>query len=318
MKNNGFYYSVGALLYCPANKKDLADAIIHEKFDQPFSLALCLEDTIGDAHVAEAEQILLASVQKIYEQSQEQEFYLPKLFIRVRNVAQILRLSNAFGASGKIITGFIVPKFSTANAADYIQAITEVNNKYRIYMMPIYESADIIDPRSRIDLLYTLKDMLSRVEELVLNIRVGGNDLCHIFGFRRHADESIHKIRPIADIFSDIVTVYGMDYVISGPVWEYYSGEGWESGLRQELADDRLCGFTGKTVIHPNQISVVNDGYRVSASDLADAKSILNWDTDAHSLVSGSAEKERMNEFKTHSNWAQKVLFLAETFGVRN
>lgn len=317
MKNNSFYYSVGALLYCPANKKDLADAIIHEKFDQPFSLALCLEDTIGDAHVAEAEQILLASIHKIYEQSQEQEFYLPKIFIRVRNAAQILRLSNAFAASGKIITGFIVPKFSPANAASYIQTIAEVNHSHRFYMMPIYESADIIDPRSRIDLLYTLKDMLSGIEELVLNIRVGGNDLCHMFGFRRHADESIHRIRPIADIFSDIVTVYGMDYVISGPVWEYYSGEGWESGLRQELSDDRLCGFTGKTVIHPNQISIINDCYKVSASDLADARAILSWDTDAHSLVSGSATKERMNEFKTHSNWAQRILFLSEYFGIR-
>ncbi len=42
----------------------------------------------------------------------------------------------------------------------------------------------------------------------------------HMFGFRRHANESIHSIRPVSDIFSDIITVYGMDYVISGPVWD--------------------------------------------------------------------------------------------------
>lgn len=51
--------------------------------------------------------------------------------------------------------------------------------------------------------------------------------MSHVW-IRRHCDESIHLIRPVADIFSDIITVYGMDYVVSGPVWEYYSGYNWE------------------------------------------------------------------------------------------
>lgn len=53
-------------------------------------------------------------------------------------------------------------------------------------MMPIYESPSIIDLRNRIDILYLLRDSLARIEDLILNIRVGGNDLCHMFGFRRH------------------------------------------------------------------------------------------------------------------------------------
>lgn len=55
-----------------------------------------------------------------------------------------------------------------------------------------------------------------------------------MFGFRRHANESIHSIRPVSDIFSDIITVYGMDYVISGPVWEYYAGDSWKEGMIQK------------------------------------------------------------------------------------
>ena len=54
MKNDILYYSVGALLYCPANKTDIADSIINEKFGQKFSLALCLEDTISDSFVTQA------------------------------------------------------------------------------------------------------------------------------------------------------------------------------------------------------------------------------------------------------------------------
>lgn len=319
MKDNALYYSVGALLYCPANRKNIADSIINEKFGSPFSLALCLEDTINDAFVAEAEQALICSIRKIHACSLQQAFYLPKIFIRVRNAAQIGRLAKAFGSAIDIITGFIIPKFSPDNAAGYIQELIKVNERVTrtLYMMPIYENSSIIDLRRRTDILYSLKDSLSQIEDLVLNIRVGGNDLCHIFGFRRHADESIHRIKPVANIFSDIITVYGMDYVISGPVWEYYSGDGWEEGLLQEIQDDRLCGFTGKTVIHPKQIPVVNRAYQVSGNDFHDAQSILNWSRDSDSFVSGSLTGERMNEYKTHSNWAGQTLYLADVFGVR-
>ncbi len=320
MKNNIIYYSVGSLLYCPANKPTLADSIIHEKFGTKFSLALCLEDTINDNFVKEAEQDLIHSIRQIFISYQKQPFYLPKIFVRVRNPKQIVRLTKALKAGLEVITGFIIPKFTSSNADAYIQSIIKANEiaGRKIYMMPIYENSSMIDLRNRTDILYGLKDTLSKIEELVLNIRVGGNDLCHMFGFRRHSNESIHRIRPIASIFSDIITVYGMDYVVSGPVWEYYAGDNWETGLIQEIADDKLCGFTGKTVIHPNQISVVNQCYQVSRSDFNDAQSILNWNQNSNEYVSGNLAKERMNEYKTHNNWAQQTLFLAEAFGIKD
>lgn len=106
-----------------------------------------------------------------------------------------------------------------------------------------------------------------------------------------------------------------MDYIVSGPVWEYYNGENWDTGLCREIKDDQLCGFIGKTVIHPKQIELVYSAYKVPKKDLDDAKAILNWNEDSHSLVSGSTAKERMNEYKTHSRWALKTILLAEAYG---
>lgn len=319
MKDSILYYSVGALLYCPANREGAAESIIEQKFGEKFSLAFCLEDTIGDGCVAEAEEKPQETLEKIYYERKKFAFYLPKIFVRVRNSGQIGRLMERFGDAAEIITGFILPKFSLENADAYIQAMREINEKAgrTIYMMPIYESQTIIDLRNRYEILYALKEKLDRVKDLVLNIRVGGNDLCHRFGFRRHSDESIHQITPIASIFSDIVAVYGMDYVVSGPVWEYYDGPGWDSGLMRELAEDRLCGFIGKTVIHPKQIALVNAAYQVSQKDADDARAILNWEESSYSLVSGSFAGERMNEYKTHSNWAMRTLMLAEVFGIK-
>lgn len=317
MKDSLLPYTVGALLYCPSTSTSIAKAVVEEQFDSPYSLALCLEDTIRDEHVSEAEATLINSLKTIYREKSVRSFYLPKIFIRIRSSCQIPSLFTHLGSAAKLITGFILPKFSLKNADSYIEEIAKLNQALTrtVYMMPILECPSIIHLKSRHDILYALKEKLDSAASCVLNVRVGGNDLCHTFGFRRHSTESIHSIKPVADIFSDIITVFGLDYVVSGPVWEYYNGKNWESGLRNELIQDRLCGFIGKTVIHPKQIAPVNEAYRVLSDDLADAKAILNWNANTPDLVSGSCQSERMNEYKTHYNWAMKILFLAQYYG---
>lgn len=312
-------YSVGPLLYCPANNKGIVNSLIQEKFGRQFSLALCLEDTIQDSCVADAENILISSLQALYAQQAQTPFFLPKIFIRVRTWEQIKSLLDRLGNSRALVTGFNIPKFSLENADAYISAFKDINRQSSepFYMMPIFESPSMIHLKNRASILYELKGKLDDIAQFVLNIRVGGNDLCHMFGFRRHSNESIYKIRPVANIFSDIITVFGMDYVVSGPVYEYYNGKNWNAGLRKELDDDRLCGFIGKTVIHPNQIPLVNEAYKTPLKDYNDAKAILDWDSSSPSLVAGSIVKERMNEYKTHYNWALRTLLLAEAYGLK-
>lgn len=319
MKDNTLCYSVGALLYTPANRTTIANSVIMEKFDLPYSLALCLEDTINDDFVEEAENRMIQSLHTIYQEKEKASFFIPHIFIRVRNPEQINRLYGTLGSANELLTGFIIPKFSLENADAYIQEIININagSDKPVYMMPIFESASFIDLRTRYDILYRLKDKLDAIENYVLNIRVGGSDLCHIFGSRRRTDETIYDIRPVSDLLCDIVTVFGIDYIVSGPVWEYYDGENWESGLREELKKDRLCGFTGKTAIHPKQIAVINEAHKVSQEEYEDAKQLLAWDKTNPSFVSGSSSHSRMNEFKTHTNWARQILMKAEVYGIR-
>ena len=78
MIDSKLYYSVGALLYCPANNKTIADSIICEHFGKQFSLALCLEDTINDQFLLEAETILIQTLQKFIRQVSQIHFLYPK------------------------------------------------------------------------------------------------------------------------------------------------------------------------------------------------------------------------------------------------
>ena len=63
------------------------------------------------------------------------------------------------------------------------------------------------------------------------------------------------------------------------------------------------------------QIPVVNEMMKVPGKDYEDAKTILNWDSSGLQVAKSSAG-ERMNEVKTHGNWAEKTLMLASIYGV--
>lgn len=320
MRDKLINYSVGALLYCPANDKRPKNSLVNSSLGDKYSLAFCLEDTINDKSVDEAIDILFESLNFIYDAQETKEFYLPKIFIRVREPEQIGYIYSRLCKLESIVTGFIAPKFSADNAMSYVEEIEKINfmSEKPMYFMPILESSSLFDLRYRVDALYKIRDILMQIEDLVLNVRVGGNDFCHAFGFRRNVCENIHDIGAISSILSDIITVFSENFVVSGPVWEYYGGEGWEAGLVAEIKRDRLSGFVGKTVIHPKQITAVNEGYKVTKTDFEDAKLILNWDENKTKMVSGNIENARMNEQKTHFNWAKKVMFLAEYYGIRD
>ena len=59
--------------------------------------------------------------------SESDTSYIPKIFIRVRNPEQIPRLTKDLNSCIKIISGFIIPKFSPENAKNYINAIIYAN-----------------------------------------------------------------------------------------------------------------------------------------------------------------------------------------------
>lgn len=314
-------YGVGPLLYCPANMHGgIVDALIHERFARPFSLAFCLEDTVRDEAVEEAEGELIRTLARLGTSRREQAFYLPPIFVRVRSPEQVRKLARVFAPFSDLLTGFILPKFFVENCGAYIKAIQDIRRDAGpgLCCMPILESPSMIPLSRRHARLDEVKDCLEAVSDQVLNIRVGGNDLCHAFGLRRPVDSTIYDIRPVADLLTDIVSTFAGRYVVSGPVWEYYAGPGWEAGLRRETELDLLCGFIGKTVIHPSQIPVVNGCLKVSAADYQDACRILNWDPASPRMVASSAESTRMNEYNTHFRWAERTLQLARAFGVKD
>ena len=230
------------------------------------------------------------------------------------------RVHEFIGPLEKLLTGYVLPKFDNSNADQYISLIREFNlmREKKLYIMPILESRKVADIQRRVPMMEEIKHKLDSVKELVLNVRVGGNDFSNMYGLRRSKDQSIYDIGVIRDILVNIINVFAQDYVVSGPVWEYFGSDensDWAVGLKKEIKLDLINGFIGKTAIHPSQLPVIFDSLKVSRSDYEDARSIADWKSDGYAVSKGSGG-DRMNEVKCHLKWAKQILTRAKVYGI--
>ena len=319
-------YAIGGMLYMPATRTKIVQDIIEQKNPDIKSICLDLEDSIGDDTVEEALIMLRSTLSKLSKAIEENTLSvnnLPLIFIRVRNPEQLRTLNNTLSQEQLgIITGFNFPKFDSSNAAEYIRAFNELQHKSltKLYFNPILESKAIMYKQNRIEELAYIQRKLSGFSDYILNIRVGATDFCNIFGIRRKMNQTIYDINVVADCFADIVNFFGKNYVISGPVWEYFNSQGedglWKTGLEKELTFDKLNGFFGKTSIHPVQLHLIAKSNIINEEDYNDAMSIMGMSTGLIGVAKGSAGN-KMNEVKTHSNWARKILAIASVYGVK-
>lgn len=161
---------------------------------------------------------------------------------------------------------------------------------------------------------------LSGFSDNILNIRVGASDFCNIFGMRRKMAQTIYDIGVVADCFTDIINFFGKNYVVAGPVWEYFDSKGdegmWQRGLEFELSLDKLNGFFGKTAIHPVQLPVIAKSNIVEEEDYQDALNIMGMNSGLIGVAKGHSGN-KMNEVKTHSHWAKKIIAQANVYGVK-
>lgn len=318
-------YAIGANLYMNG-EKDFYKKIIYGEFNALGAISICFEDATKDSEVEAAENNVVNMLNKLdkhinYEK--EKISNVPLIFFRVRNYAQFIKFTSKLSKDHyKYIAGFIFPKFNSENAIEYLEYTRRLAIKYNevLYAMPILESEFIIYKETRLQELQNIKEILNRYSDIILNIRVGGTDFSSKFGLRRGVDSSIYNIRVVSDCLIDIVNIFLRDkenYVISAPVWEYFSEDinsKEVQGLIREIKNDKENGFCGKTIIHPSQKKYVNALYTVTYEEYIDAKNIINSCGDGGVFKGYSGNK--MNEVKPHFNWAKRIIDRSEVFGV--
>lgn len=341
--------ALGATLYVPATRADLADLIARRHAAGVMSMVIDLEDAVADDEQTQAVAAAVAALHALADTPACQML----LFIRVRTAEQIETITDAIVAAGPTrssgaLSGFVLPKFGADNAAVTLQAVAVAGERLgrRLWAMPVLESPAIVHRETRDHELSSVAAALDAHRANVLAVRIGATDMCGLFGIRRDRDLTIYDVRVAADVIASIVNILGRSdasgHVITGPVWEYFADHErrfvptlrhtpfrehdavWFrqqlvsrdiDGLLREIALDRANGMHGKTVIHPAHVAPVHALSAVTHEEYHDACDILAGDTGG---VQASSYRNKMNERKPHRNWANRVIDRAAAFGVTN
>ena len=345
-------YGLGATLYMPATRPNIHQEILSKKHEGLTSLVIDLEDAVGDNEVDRAEMLLMTELLKLYGELNKGFLSfvdLPLMFIRVRNIEQFRRVNEQLGEATKLLTGVVLPKFTAERGEELLTEVLKIHsNEHPFYAMPILETATVIQKETRMEELMNIKHLLDRYKGNILNVRIGATDFCGLYGIRRSADTTVYDIAVLRDCISDIINVFqrfDCPYVISGPVWEYFSakkrmlkpqlrqtpfrerygdeGLKWRAKLIDENTDgfirevlmDIANGLTGKTIIHPSHIKIVQALNVVSYEEYMDAKNIIEAAT-GNIGVFKSDFSNKMNEIKPHYYWAKKMILKSQLYGV--
>ncbi|WP_174185137.1 HpcH/HpaI aldolase/citrate lyase family protein [Nocardia barduliensis] len=335
---------LGATLYAPATRPDLALTIGRRATHGVCSMVIDLEDAVADHEVEYAKQQTVAALDLLAGSHDAN----PLLFVRVRDAETITELIEQLGPGARVLTGFVFPKFDGVTGPDYLDALNAAAQRVQrpLYGMPVLESAGLVHRETRDHELTQIAALLAAHRERVLAVRVGATDMCSTFGIRRDRDLTIYDVRVVADVIADIVNYLGRadgtGFVITGPVWEYFADHERmfrpllrtapfeESdavpfrqylvsrdldGLLREITLDRANGIQGKTVIHPSHVAAVHALSVVTHEEYSDALDILRDDVGG---VAASGYRNKMNEMRPHRSWARQTLLRARVFGVAN
>ncbi len=285
---------LGASLYVPATRPDLAAIASGWKLPELRSVIFCTEDSVHERDLEAALDRLAA--------------LLPELepgpllrFIRPRNPAVLRRLLRMDGIER--VQGFALPKLDPHTLGDWLRVW---DDSYGHYVLPILETAEAFD-RRRMELL---RDRLedSGLSDRVLCLRIGGNDLLNLLGIRRARGATIYDT-PLRGVIADLVCIFHpAGYRLSAPVFDYLDAP---AVLAREVEADLQHGLVGKTAIHPSQIPVIEACYRVPREDYDMASAVLAADAAAVFRL-----RDSFCEPATHRRWAVGVLERARVFGV--
>jgi citrate lyase beta subunit len=284
---------LGASLYVPTTHKNLPEIVAGQRLGGVRSLIFCLEDAVLERDLEFGLDQLASSLPFLEPDPNRLRF------VRVRNpevMRQVLSMPNI-----EAIDGFVLPKISSATLGSYLLMMSETS---QFSLMPTLETKEVFEESKMLE----LRNMLEGVRSQILSLRIGGNDLLNYLSLRRIKGKTLYQT-PLSSVISRLVSIFKPHgYNLTSPVYDIAYDD---QTLRQEVQLDLEHGLFGKTAIHPSQVAVIEQEYRVGRLELRLAEAILQEDASAVFMID-----HHMCEPATHRNWAREVVARAEIYGV--
>lgn len=286
------FEALGATLFIPALHKNLEKILLQNYYPELKSLVIDTEDGLDEVFLDEA----MKKIEELLAQLSSNQLYI---FLRPKNPAILGKFLAMKGVEK--IEGFVLPKFSLLNAKEYLSLMEISQHSF----MPSIEGDELFD----VSKLQALKELLLECKKQIVMVRFGLEDMLSHLNMRRERGESLFDFSAPSYIVGNFIATFkSAGFGVSGGVYPYFSDE---KGFLEDAKRDLKEGLFTKTIIHPSQIKILHDLYKVNINELNEAEAILKSSTAVFALDGKMAEKQTMQ------NYALFIKKRSKIYGVR-
>lgn len=285
------YTELGGTLFIPAVHKGVESVVLDNKYPLLKSVLIDFEDSLKADELSDSLEKFKSLLEKLNKKTL-------LLFVRPKDsdfLKTLLELEHI-----ERVDGFILPKFSLLNCSDYLELLKDKE----FHFMPSIEGSELFDTSKLIE----LKDILLPFKEKIVLVRYGLEDMLRQLGMKRKCNESIFDFASTSSVLGNFIAVFkSAGFVVSGGVYPCFKDE---NGFRKDVLRDLKEGLFSKTIIHPYQIEMINELYKVTQKEFDEALEIV------YSKNVVFAQDGKMAETLTMTPYCETIIKRAQSYGV--
>jgi citrate lyase subunit beta / citryl-CoA lyase len=234
---------IRSYLYVPGSDPHRIEKALASEAD---AVVLDLEDAVAPNRKEEARETVAGFLRSGHEKP---------IFVRVNAPGSALAEEDIEAVAGPNLAGLRPPKTESAEAVRRVAKRLE-DLRCEAGIQCLIESA------LGLELVFEI----ARAHERVVGMSLGEADLAADLGVRDDAGLFYARSR---------LVVATRAAGLPGPVQSVYTNVRDEEGLRRSTEEGKDQGFVGRSAIHPNQLSTINEVFTPTESEVAEAEDLL-------------------------------------------
>ena len=274
-----------SLLFVPGNNQRFL-----EKAKTLSADVVCfdLEDSVPLEEKKSARNIIKGALEKRAD-------YQAEIYVRTNSPVSGLIGEDLAAIVQKGIDGIVIPKVNNASEIKKIEnALTNLEKKRKL--KPIELMASIESTEGVVN-AYSIASSSKRVSSLIFGVFDLLNDLG--IEYTKQA-EGAKYARAKIPIDARAAGKYALD-----AIWQDLNDE---AGLEQDCTMAKNLGYTGKTIIHPNQIQTTHGVFYPTSSEIEWAKKVIDAYASAKKKKKGATKVDGKMIDEVHFKRAQTLL----------
>ncbi len=221
--------------------------------------------------------------------------YQSEIYVRTNSLTSGLIGDDLTAIVQKGIDGIVIPKVNNASEIKKIEKVlTNLEKKRKLKPVELMAS---IESTEGVVNAYSIASASNRVSSLIFGVFDLLNDLG--IEYTKQA-EGAKYARAKIPIDARAAGKYALD-----AIWQDLNDE---PGLEQDCTMARNLGYTGKTIIHPNQIQTTHRIFYPTSSEVEWAKKVIDAYVSAKKKKKGATKLEGKMIDEVHFKRAQTLL----------